>query len=468
MRIAHNLKLELTQKLIMTPELQQAINLLQLSALELQDFLQEELLNNPVLEMEEANGESEDTGKKTEEARQAVVRERDSIDWDQYFRDQDLEPVSRFSQRGTEEAPSYDSYLSRDPSLQEYLLLQLGLCRLTLTQKRIGEFLIGNIDHNGYLKGNIREFAGLLGVDEQDVADLLSVIQKFEPAGVGARNLSECLLLQLAERTFVHPLAEVIIRHHLTDVAENRFKKIASGLGVEASEVQAAVDFIRVLDPKPGRLVGGMNDVRYIVPDVVLEKVADDYVVLVNELSVPRLTINAYYRSILAREGESVTNSFIKGKLDSALWLLRSIEQRRLTLYRVTETIACMQRGFLDSGIKHLKPMTLRHVAEAVGVHESTVSRATANKFVQTPRGLYPLKFFFASGVEDQSGEAISSESIKSHLREQIEAENVYRPLSDQKLTELLRKRGIVVSRRTVAKYREELAIPSSNKRKRH
>ncbi len=467
MRITYNLKLEQTQKLIMTPELQQAINLLQLSSLELQDFLQEELLNNPVLEIEETGAEAEDADKKEGEPPEAAS-DRDSIDWDQYFRDQDIEPLPRFNQSNAEETPSFDSYLSRDPSLQEYLLMQLGLCRLSVTQKRIGEFLIGNIDHNGYLNGSVAEFASLLGVEERDVTEVLSVIHKFDPSGVGARDLRECLLLQLAERTTVHPLAEVIIRRHLPDVAENRFKKIASELGVEPAEVQAAVDFIRILDPKPGRLVGGASDVRYIVPDVVVEKVADDYVVLVNELSVPRLTINAYYRSILGREGESVTSSFIKSKLDSALWLLRSIEQRRLTLYRVTETIVRMQRGFLDGGIKLLKPMTLRHVAEELGVHESTVSRATANKFVQTPRGIYPLKFFFASGVEDQSGEAISSASVKSHLRELIDSENVYRPLSDQKLAELLRLRGIVVSRRTVAKYREEMAIPPSSKRKRH
>ncbi|MBS4021830.1 MAG: RNA polymerase factor sigma-54 [Dethiobacter sp.] len=463
MRISYNLKLEQTQKLIMTPELQQAINLLQLSSLELQDFLQEELLNNPVLEVDE-NDESE---KKNDESSEAV-HEKDAIDWDQYFRDQGLDVMPRLSIR-TDESPTYDHFLSKEPTLQEHLLLQLGLCRLSQTQKRIGEFLIGNIDQNGYLKGEAGELALLLGVDTEDIEVVLAVIQKFDPAGVAARNLEECLLLQMAECRTVHPLAEVIIRGHLADVAENRFKKIATDLGVEPCAVQAAVDFIRTLDPKPGRLAGDSMETRYIVPDVIVEKVTNDYVVLVNEFSTPRLTINSYYRSILGREKESVTSSFIKSKLDSALWLLRSIEQRRLTLFRVTECIVRMQRPFFDEGIKLLKAMTLKQVAEEVGVHESTVSRATANKYVQTPRGLYLLKFFFASGVEDQGGgSSISSESIKSHLREFIEAENVYRPLSDQKLTEMLKQRGIMVSRRTVAKYREELAIPASNKRKRH
>ncbi len=464
MRISYHLKLEQTQKLIMTPELQQAINLLQLSSLELHDFLQEELLNNPVLEIDEPD-ENEKKAENTSDEGQ----ERDAIDWEQYFRDQNLDALPSVYLRRTEEAPAYDHYLSKEPSLQEYLLLQLGLSNLDKTQKRIGEFLIGNVDQNGYLKGDIAEFSLLLGVETEEIEAVLAVVQKFDPAGVAARNLQECLLLQLAECKTVHPLAEVVISKYLADVAENRSKKVAADLGVEPSEIQAAVDFIRTLDPKPGRLMGDNRDVRYIIPDVAVEKVANDYVVLVNEISTPRLTINSYYRSILGGENrESVTSSFIKNKLDSALWLLRSIEQRRLTLYRVTECIVRMQGCFFEEGIRHLKPMTLKQVADEVGVHESTVSRATANKYVQTPRGLYPLKFFFASGVEDEDGASVSSESIKSHLRELIESENAYRPLSDQKLTELLKQRDIIVSRRTVAKYREELAIPASNKRKRH
>jgi RNA polymerase sigma-54 factor len=277
------------------------------------------------------------------------------------------------------------------------------------------------------------------------------------------------LLLQLQERKNIHPLAKKIINEYLGEVADNKFKKIAADLRVDVVTVQGAVDFIRTLDPKPGRLVGDIRDVRYVVPDVTIEKVSGEYVVLVNEHATPRLTVNTYYRSLLCKEdGEPGTNTFIKGRLDSALWLLRSIEQRRLTLFRVTQCIVEMQQGFFEEGIKHLKPMTLRQVADEVGVHESTVSRATSNKYAQTPRGLYPLKFFFASGVEDFHGASVSSQSVKSHLKELIDAENAFRPLSDQKLMELLAKRGIVVSRRTVAKYREELNIPSSNKRKRH
>lgn len=464
MRMSFNLKLEQTQKLIMTPELQQAISLLQLSSMELHAFVQDELLSNPVLEIDEG----EESEKKTEEASDKGEHEKDAIDWDEYLKDQGHEPLPSINFRQTDEAPTYDHYLSKEPSLQEHLLFQLGLCSLTQTEKRIGEFLIGNIDHNGYLKGEISEFAILLGVDLGEIIALLETIQKFDPMGVGARNLQECLLLQLQERTNIHPLAKKIIAEYLGDVADNKFKKIAAALQVDVATVQEAVDYIRTLDPKPGRLIGDIRDVRYVVPDVTIEKVSGEYVVLVNEHATPRLTVNSYYRSLLCKEDESGTNTFIKSRLDSALWLLRSIEQRRLTLFRVTECIVEMQQGFFEEGIKHLKPMTLRQVADEVGVHESTVSRATSNKYAQTPRGLFPLKFFFASGVEDFHGTSVSSESVKSHMKELINAENEFRPLSDQKLMELLAKRGIIVSRRTVAKYREELSIPSSNKRKRH
>ncbi|MDW7651298.1 MAG: RNA polymerase factor sigma-54 [Bacillota bacterium] len=464
MRISYGLKLEQTQKLIMTPELQQAINLLQLSTQELQLYVQNELLNNPVLEVEEG----EDVEKKAEGQAEEPKTDKDPIDWDQYLRDEGLDSMPNMAVRSHDDAPAYDYYLSKEPTLQEHLLFQLGLCSLTQTEKYIGEFLVGNIDHNGYLKGDIGECAMLLGVDNSEILSVLEIIQKFDPIGIGARDLRECLLLQMSECKNSHPLAKKIVEDYLKEVADNKFKKIASALHADPSEVQAAVDFIRTLDPKPGRLIGDISDVRYVVPDVAIEKVEGEYVVIVNEHSMPRLTINPYYRSLLGQENkESVTSSFIKSRLDSALWLLRSIEQRRMTLYRVTECVVRMQRVFFEEGIKKLKPMTLRQVAEDVGVHESTVSRATANKYAQTPRGMFPLKFFFASGVEDFYGTAVSSQSIKCHLKELIDAENVYRPLSDQKLMELLEKRGIVVSRRTVAKYREEMSVPSSSKRKR-
>jgi len=464
MRVSCDLKLEQSQKLIMTPELQQAISLLQLSAFELQVFVQNELLNNPALEIEE--GEYED--KRTDEFESNEGLEKDAIDWKEYLHDEGFELLPSFRLRQDRDELGFDYFLSKEPTLQEHLLFQLGLCNLTSTEKRIGEFLIGNIDQHGYLKDDVGELALLIGVEQFEIIVVLEIIQKFDPVGVGARNLQECLLLQIQERGDAHPLALKIISEYLADIAGNKCKKVAAELGVEAAEVQAAVDYIRSLEPKPGRLFADVNDVRYVVPDVVVEKVAGEYIVLVNEHSVSRLAINPYYRTLLGKESNDVgADSFIKNSLDSALWLLRSIEQRRMTLYRVTTSIVKMQRSFFDEGIKHLKPLILRQIADDVGVHESTVSRAVANKFVQTPRGVFPVKFFFCSGVEDFHGIAVSSESVKSHLRELINSEDPYRAFSDQKLAELLARRDILVSRRTVAKYREEMGIPSSTRRKR-
>ncbi|MCR3921366.1 MAG: RNA polymerase factor sigma-54 [Firmicutes bacterium] len=464
MRMTYSMKLEQTQKLIMTPKLQQAISLLQLPIMELQVFLQNEYLNNPILDFEEET-EKEVAG---EEIQPDAGQEKDPIDWDEYLRDEVADPLPAVNVRSTDALSAIDYALPTEPSLQEHLLFQLGLCSVTSTQKYIGQFLIGNIDPNGYVNGEMDELALLLGVEEREILAVLEIIQTFDPIGVGARSLLECLLLQLGQCQDNQPLAQTIIRHHLADVADNKVKKIATHLHVHPHEVQCAIDYIRTLDPKPGSLIGGSSDVLYIVPDVVVEKVQNEYIVLVNESNLPRLTINPYYRSLLGKgKSETQASDFIKSRLDSALWLVRSIEQRRTTLYHVAENIVRRQRDFLEEGVRHLVPMTLRQIAEEIGVHESTVSRTTANKYIQTPRGVYSLKFFFTSGVEDDHGTAVSSESVKSHLKELIAAESQYRPYSDQKLSELLVKRGIIVSRRTIAKYREELTIPASSRRRR-
>ncbi len=465
MRMAQSLKIEQTQKLFMTYKLQQAISLLQLSSLELNVLIQEELQNNPVLELDEVWEEEETGGGEKNSPEQE--HERDAIDWELYLREEGYEPVPGGARTG--ESVAYDYCLSKGHSLQEYLLLQSGYCRLTERERKVLEFLIGNIDQNGYLRGELQEFALLLGAERRELEGALQVLQQFDPAGVGARTLRECLLLQLREKEGAPPLAQNIIELYLEEVAENRYKKIAHALQAELPQVQEAVDFIRTLEPKPGRLAGDARDeVSYIQPDILIENVAGDYYVMLSRLSDPRLLINPYYRTLLSQGScEALTSSFIKSRLDSALWLLRSIEQRRLTLYKVAEAIVKRQRRFFEEGIKALQPLVLRQIADEIGVHESTVSRATANKYAQTPRGIFPLKFFFASGVESRAG-LVSAESVKSHLREVIGAEDIYTPLSDQRLAELLAKRGITVSRRTVAKYREELAIPSSGRRKRH
>ncbi|HHX77702.1 MAG TPA: RNA polymerase factor sigma-54, partial [Firmicutes bacterium] len=386
--------------------------------------------------------------------------------WEEYFQEQ-LESEQTFLARWAEKN-NYENYVAGSCTLQEHLLQQLGLSQLSPRGKMIGEFIVGNINHNGYLVGSTEELSSLIGASQKELERVLEVIQTFEPAGVGARSLRECLLIQLGELEAEAPLAREIVAGYLPQVADNRLKEIAAALNVDVHQVQAAVDIIRSLDPKPGCSFGGNRDTRYLIADLIVEKVNNEYIVLVNDSLIPRLTINSYYRSLLQRKEENVISSFIRKRLDSALWLIRSIEHRRLTLYRVMEQIVKVQAEFFAHGINYLKPLTLKEVAEETGVHESTVSRAASNKYVQTPRGLFPLKFFFSSGLDKYNGESVSSSSIKYHLRELVGSEDASKPLSDQKMAGILRNKGILISRRTVSKYRKELNIPASGKRKRH
>lgn len=460
MRTGMGLHLEQTQKLVMTPELRQAIVILQLSTLELAEYIQQELEENPILELRE------DPENLILEGSEEV--DDLDFDWAEYFADgSDLGYVRVPSEK--KEQHLQENYLAAEgQSLHDYLLLQLKLALKDSLDLTIGSFLIGNIDQNGYLKISLKEAASCLKVHPGQVWRVLEIIQRFDPPGVGARDLVECLLLQLRQYRDIPAGTEKIIRHFLADVAEGRLAKIARQLGLSLSEVQAAVDFIRKLDPKPGRTFGSHRDVRYIIPDVIVERVGNDYVVLINDVAAPRLGINPHYQALLRQEAcDGQTRKFIEEKLNAAAWIIRSVEQRRLTLYRVVSCIVEEQREFLEKGIKYLKPLTMRQVAERLGLHESTVSRATANKYVQTPQGLFELKFFFTSGVAKRDGVA-AAESIKKLIAEAVTHENPSSPLTDQQLTDLLQQQGIQISRRTVAKYRDELGIPAASKRKRY
>jgi RNA polymerase sigma-54 factor len=347
-------------------------------------------------------------------------------------------------------------------------LLQLKITTSSSRDLKIGSFLIGNLDPNGYLKITIKKAAACLQVSPAAVWRVLKLIQHFDPPGVGARNLTECLLLQLHQRDDMPPGTEIIIRKFLNDVAKGRLSRIARYLNLSLPAVQTAVDYIRTLDPKPGRSFGGGQENLYIVPDVVIERVGSDYVVLVNDHAMPRLGVNPLYQTLMRQEGkcDAATRHFIESKLNAAAWLIRSLEQRRLTIYRVVSCLVKEQREFLDKGLKYLKPLTMRQVAAELGIHESTVSRATANKYVQTPQGVFELKFFFASGVEKNGGTA--AESIKKMIAEAINKEDPANPLTDQQLQEFLQRQGIKISRRTVAKYRDEQGIAAAARRKRY
>jgi len=463
MQMSYGLTLSQTQKLVMTPELRQAITILQLSAQELDEYIEQELLENPLLDLNEDIPKNEDSVDKLQQ------KDSDTIDWEDYFQDcADLD-FMRFPREKKEEESGFENFVSSTPTLQEHLMMQLHLCSISRTEFKIGEFLIGNIDKRGYFAISTAEAAELLKVSEQDVEEVLKLIQTFEPAGIGARNLIECLLIQVEQRNIDTPKIKELITSHLKDLAEARYGRIAEVLNISLSEVQQLKDVILTLDPKPGRNFSSANETQYIVPDAVIEKVDSDYVVIMNDSASPRLSINSYYRSLLYSENrESNISKFLSQRLDSAMWLIKSIEQRRITLNKVISSIVDVQRDFLDYGVTCLKPLTMKQIADRVGVHESTVSRAINGKYVQTPRGVFELKFFFKNGLDNMNGSSTSSESIKKMIKEMVGGEDPYNPLSDQKLADDLKKNGIIISRRTVAKYREETGIPSSAKRKRY
>lgn len=465
--MGYQLNLEQSQKLIVTPELRQAIAILQMSAIELAEFVDQQLLENPCLDL--AEDESKPSDGAEDKSSNSSDTERWDIDWQEYFADRSDLGYLQQERRGLNEDVGFEHFLKREPDLQEHLLSQLSLVALELREKHIAQFLIGNIDEHGYLRTDLHEVAQRYSINVEAVEQLLHVIQGFDPTGVGARNVTECLLLQLETLEVSDPLLKILISEHLTELGQGKLPKVAKKLGVSLKRLQCALDCLRQLDPKPGRKFGGSNDVRYIVPDIVVERVGGEYVVLVNDTSVPRLLVNQNYRQVLTTpDGDTATKKYVESKVNSAAWLIKNIEQRRLTLYKVANSIVDQQRAFFDYGVKHLKPLTLRQVADLVGLHESTISRATANKYMQTPQGVYEMKFFFASGIENNGGEAVAAHRIKRLLQELVEQENVQKPLSDQKLAERLAGLGINISRRTVAKYREEMQIPATSKRKRY
>lgn len=453
MRLGFGLQMQQTQKLVMTPELRQAIAVLQLPVAELGDFIEQELLENPCLDAE------------PKEEVEELVPPSETRKLLEYL---GSDYTGGGSPSDSDDELSFESYTATVPTLHEHLMAQLYMAGLNGAGRRIGEFLIDSLDDHGYLTIELEEAAGKLGATVDQVEAVLRVVQGFDPSGAGARNLRECLLLQWATVDDGNPLVPVLIQHHLDDLGEGRVTRIAEAQGVTPADVQAAADLIRTLDPKPGRRFGRPNETRYVVPDVVVERVTNEYVILINEAPIPKLTVSNHYRQLLNGQVEAEARKFVEQKIHSALWLIKAVEQRRMTLYKVAETIVRFQREFFDRGIRYLKPLTLRDVADVVGVHESTVSRATAGKYVQTPAGTFELKFFFTSGVDNARGEGVAAESVKRMIADLIAKEDPSEPLSDQALTDMLCKQGVNISRRTVAKYREEMGVSSSGKRKRY
>ncbi|MDF2635757.1 MAG: polymerase, sigma 54 subunit, RpoN [Pelosinus sp.] len=462
MNLGYGLKLELNQKLMMTPELRQAIAILQLSALELSDMIEQEMMENPVLEI--AEKEVDDPEVDLEPQKEKAQLD-DYLNWDDYF-NQGIDKKSEYMVVDDEKT-TVEKFIKNNVSLHEHLEFQLHLAVRDEATKVIGHYLIGCIDENGYLCGTLSEAADTLGTKEEVVLEVLSLIQTFDPLGVGARDLKECLLLQCEQKGNYSTLVKDIISHYLPDVAAGKYKAIAEKLACKPQEIQQAVDIIRTFDPKPGRAFGN-EQCSYIVADMTVERVNGKYVIIVNDTIIPKLTINPYYRRV-AMDADSESKKFIEGRLNSAVWLIKSIEQRRRTLYNVMEAIIELQQDFFDKGAKFLRPLVMKKVAEKIEVHESTVSRAIANKYVDTPHGLVSLRSFFTTAVHNsEGGQDVSATKVKQKIKELIAGEDSTDPFSDQALSEILCEHDMKISRRTVAKYREEQGIASSAKRKRY
>jgi len=471
--------LKLSQQLVMTPQLQQAIKLLQLSRLELQQAVREELEVNPALEEGQDNA-PEDEAAAPEAAPATPASEEapaaepggliDRVDWEYYFGESGREGRIERDTDDEDGRPYYENTLTRRSSLAEHLESQVRLLGLPDAEQEAAFYLIGNVDENGYLKTTVEEAAESLSLPQEVVGSALSKVQTMDPLGVGARDLRECLLIQAREKGEGFDLPLRILEEHFDLFSKGDVAGIARRLKASRETVKDAFQKLVTLWPKPGRAYSG-DDVQYITPDVYVFKVDDRWIINLNEDGQPRLRLSSYYRSLLTGGGEELPKEdreFLKQKVNSALWFIKSIEQRKRTIYKVVESIIKLQREFLEKGPKHLRPLTLRDVAEDIEMHESTVSRVTSGKYVYTPHGTFELKYFFNSGLNREGGEEdIASKSVKEKIREIIRAEGENKPLSDQELMRLLQNQGIRIARRTVTKYRAQLGLLSSSGRRR-
>jgi RNA polymerase sigma-54 factor len=461
-------QLRLTQQLIMTPQLQQALKILQMPRLELNNAIQTELRENPVLEdlvglpEEEWDAHFNDSGRPQLSRDSAKEFSLEKIPWD--YPTVPYHDMPQYEDE--EERPSLEQTLSRPESLTDYLIWQLRLSDLEGKARRIGLEIIGNLGPDGYLQTDLETLASQCETTVEEIEQVLLRVQDFDPPGIAARDLRECLLIQVRHMGMKGTLAERIIMECLKDLENNRIPQIAKKLGATVAEVAQAVDWIRGLEPKPGRLYA-TEEAHYITPDVFVFKFQDEYVIVLNEDGLPKLRVSPFYmRSLSNKELPKEARSYIQEKMRSALWLIRSIHQRQRTIYKVTESIMRFQREFLDRGIDYLRPLVLKDVAVDTGLSESTISRVVTNKYVHTPQGLYELKFFFNSSISKSDGDAVASQSVKEQIKRLIQKEEPHSPLSDQEIVEILGKQGIHIARRTVAKYRTELGVLPSNRRR--
>jgi RNA polymerase sigma-54 factor len=489
--------LRLSQSLVMTPQLQQAIKLLQLSRMEMQELITKELVENPMLEEadglsdtpvgEESQGEASDNSKLERQeaegmgaeesmqptAENKVVEGKAEFDWEEYIESFASSPSMPNTREVPDELPNFENMVSNTTDLTSHLDWQVSMTNFTEEERKLASHIIGNLNEDGYFTGSLEEIVKELNFDLEDAEEVLKTMQQMDPLGVCARDLRECLLAQAKVRQPGNKLLKDLISNHLHDIENRNYPNIAKALGVPVEDVYGLTKLILELNPKPGREYASSSDTQYITPDIYVYKVGDDYSIVLNEEGIPKLRVSGYYRNLLqqaraeAKQKGVNSKEYIQEKLRSAVWLIKSINNRQKTIFRVMESIVKYQRDFFEQGVHALKPMVLREVANDIGVHESTISRVTTNKYVHTPVGIFELKYFFNSGISSGSGGVdVASESVKQKIKDLVTKEDPRRPLSDQKLVQLLGEQNIEIARRTVAKYRESLGILSSSRRK--
>jgi len=489
MALEQKLSLKLSQRLVMTPSLQQAIKLLQMTRLELEVVVAQELEINPVLEeAEEVEEEEEEDGLPLEAATQEVVEEPptpeiierqrlEQVAFEAYLDDASGDDGGSYGETENREAPPLENTLTREPDLYDHLLWQIHLSDFPPRDREIAELVVGNLNPDGFLVASLDEIRELANsghdqpLDMEQIAAVLEKVRRLDPPGIACASLRESLLLQLDLRGEPgDSLTRRVLAEHWDLFLRRQYAVIARALGVTLANLEPVIEDIKTLQTRPGRKF--TNDrTHYIEPDVYVLKVGDDYVIQLNDDGLPKLRISRSYRKMLKslrQEGrQNDAQQFISEKMRSALWMIKSLDQRQRTIFKVATSIVRQQREFLDRGLDHLRPMVLRDVAEDIGMHESTVSRVVSNKYMHTPRGLFPLKYFFHSGIDRDYGEDISSLTVKRKIEQLVESEDGRHPLSDSELMRILNREGIQIARRTVAKYRDELNVPSSSDRKR-
>ena len=487
MALELKLSLKLSQRLVMTPSLQQAIKLLQMTRLELEGALNQELVENPVLEEGEeaaddapkeaaADEKGDDTQKDAaEDSKEDDFGSMSDVDLDAYFRDY-WESSSTPRSYEEREAIPIENRVTKEDDLYAHLLWQLHMADISPVIREIGELIVGNLDADGFLTASAEELAAMRSADdggpyeEEQVQTALELVREFDPAGIACETLQESLLRQLdALEEDPESTAYQIVRDHWDLFLRRQFQPLARLFGVPLRDLQPIVEQISVLDTHPGRRFS-TDRTLYVEPDVVILKVGDEYVIQLNDDGLPKLRISRHYRDLLLQwrgdKSQPEAQQYVREKMRSAVWLIKCLDQRQKTIYKVADSIIRQQREFFERGIDYMRPLVLRDVADDIGMHESTVSRVVSNKYIHTPRGLFPMKFFFHSGIDREYGEDISSLTVKRKIKHLIDDEEPKRPLSDSELMRILNREGIHIARRTVAKYRDELRIPSSTDRK--